>query len=163
MLWEIHAILQPLNKRKQHEELFELAALQWTLPPLTHSTIEEAFDEIELFGFSLCSPFDLLRDTMPNQMRSTELKNFVNQEISIVGYLINVKYTRTHKGERMYFGTFIDIDGYWIDTVHFPISAKQFPFTGPGIYEIKGKVVEEYDFMSIEVNYMKRLPFVDRE
>jgi len=163
LLWEIHAILQPISKRKQHEELFKIEAPQWELPPLTHSTIEEAFDEIELFGFSLCSPFDLLRDAMPNQMRATELRKFVNQEISIVGYLINVKYTRTHKGERMYFGTFIDIDGYWIDTVHFPISAKQFPFTGPGIYEIKGKVVEEYDFMSIEVNYMKRLPFVDRE
>jgi DNA polymerase-3 subunit alpha len=63
----------------------------------------------------------------------------------------------------MYFGTFTDLDGNWIDTVHFPPSAKQFPFTGPGCYLITGKVVNEYDFMSIEVSELKRLAMVDRE
>lgn len=163
LLWEIHAILQPISKKKQHEELFALEAPEWKLPELTHSSIEESFDEIELFGFSLRSPFELVRDALPSQMRARELQAVINQDICIVGYMINVKYTRTFKGERMYFGTFIDLDGEWIDTVHFPPSAKEFPFTGPGSYEIRGKVVEEYDFISIEVSYLKRLPVVDRE
>ena len=63
----------------------------------------------------------------------------------------------------MYFGTFIDTEGAWIDTVHFPPSARAYPFIGPGCYELKGKVVEEYDFISIEVNAMKRLSVIDRE
>ena len=29
--------------------------------------------------------------------------------------------------------------------------------------QLRGKVVEEYDFVSIEVEYMKRLEMVDRE
>jgi hypothetical protein len=63
----------------------------------------------------------------------------------------------------MYFGTFVDLDGHWIDTVHFPDSAKRFPFTGGGCYHITGKVTVEYDFLSIEVERMKRLPYIDRE
>jgi DNA polymerase-3 subunit alpha len=163
LLWEIHAILQPISKRKQHEELFKTEVPEWKLPSLTHSSIEEAFDEIALFGFSLCSPFTLLRDAMPSDMRARKLKHHINQEVCIVGYMIHVKYTRTFKGERMYFGTFIDLDGEWIDTVHFPPSAKAFPFTGPGSYEIRGKVMEEYDFICIDANYLKRLAVVDRE
>ena len=92
-----------------------------------------------------------------------DLKKYIRKNVSIVGYLITVKPTRTSKGEQMYFGTFIDKDGYWIDTVHFPPSAKQYPFMGPGCYLLKGKVVEEYDFISMEVASMKRLPMVDRE
>ena len=63
----------------------------------------------------------------------------------------------------MYFGTFLDTKGAWIDTVHFPDSARKFPFIGPGCYTLTGKVVEEYDFTTIEVEYMKRLDTVDRE
>jgi DNA polymerase-3 subunit alpha len=63
----------------------------------------------------------------------------------------------------MYFGTFIDIEGNWIDTVHFPPSAKQFPFNGPGCYRLSGKVTNEFDFITIEVTTMKRLPMIDME
>jgi DNA polymerase-3 subunit alpha len=76
---------------------------------------------------------------------------------------VNNNLNETSKKEKMYFGTFIDLKGQWIDTVHFPPSAKAFPFTGPGSYLIKGKVVEEYDFVSIEVMAMKRLAVADRE
>jgi DNA polymerase-3 subunit alpha len=47
--------------------------------------------------------------------------------------------------------------------VHFPPSAKQYPFIGNGCYLLKGKVTEEYGFISIEVMAMKRLKTIDRE
>ncbi len=163
LLWEIHAMLQPVKTQKPTKQLFETEVKTWKLPTLIDSKVDEAFDEIELLGFSLCSPFELLKDTMPCLLTAADLKTYLHKRVMIVGYLITVKYTRTSKGDRMYFGTFIDTAGRWIDTVHFPPSAKTCPFTGPGCYELKGKVVEEYDFVSIEVEYMKRLATVDRE
>lgn len=162
LLWEIHAVLQP-RKKIQHEELFVTTAPTWELPQFVHTPIDQAFEEIELFGFSLCSPFSLLRDALPSTLLACQLKDFIQQEVDIVAYLIHVKYTKTSKGDRMYFGTFIDLKGEWVDTVHFPASALQFPFTGPGIYQVKGKVIDEYDFICIVVHWMKRLAVVDRE
>ena len=163
LLWEVHALMQPLKTNHRAVELFEVNIKKWKLPELTDSFIDAAFDEMELFGFSLTSPFDLLKDKLPTTLKSQELKSLINKKARIVGYLVTVKPTRTSKGDRMYFGTFIDTEGHWIDTVHFPPSARQYPFMGNGCYELRGKVVEEYDFVSMEVEYMKRLPMVDRE
>jgi hypothetical protein len=58
----------------------------------------------------------------------------------------------------MYFGTFLDEAGHFLDTVHFPEVAKKYPFRGPGIYAIKGKVVEEFKYYSLEVIAMEKLP-----
>jgi DNA polymerase-3 subunit alpha len=61
----------------------------------------------------------------------------------------------------MYFGTFLDRAGQFLDTVHFPPVAKRYPFRGQGIYTLKGKVAEEFGFYSIEVEEMERLPYID--
>ena len=61
----------------------------------------------------------------------------------------------------MYFGTFIDRDGDFIDTVHFPIVAKEYRFRGKGIYSVTGKVVEEFDCISIEVIKMQHLAIIE--
>ena len=163
LLWEIHTMLHPAKAVPRGAALFEAEIKQWKLPELIESPIDEAFDEIALFGFSLSSPFNLLRDPPPVNLKAHDLKRVINKKTAIVGYLVNYKRTRTSKGENMYFGTFIDIDGDWIDTVHFPPSVKKYPFTGSGCYEIRGKVVEEYDFLSIEVEYLKHLPMADRD
>ena len=161
LLWQAHALVRPLKRAP--DGLFAVTAKQFVLPKLEHTAMEDAFDQMELLGFPLNSPFLLLRDAMPASLRSTDLKSKVNTVVSIVGYLVTIKYAQTSKGERMYFGTFLDIDGNWIDTVHFPDSARSQPFTGYGCYHIKGKVTEEYDFVSIEVGFLKRLPIVDRD
>jgi DNA polymerase-3 subunit alpha len=64
----------------------------------------------------------------------------------------------------MAFGTFLDSNGKWIDTTHFPQVVKQFPFTARrSCYLITGKVVEEFGFYSIDVTEMKRLESLTRE
>ncbi len=161
LLWEIHALISP--GKKKENELFELKPKTWQFPNLTSSEIDEAFDEIELLGFSLLSPFKLLKDKLPSKLVANDLKSHLNKEVTIAGYLVNVKSTYTSKGEKMYFGTFTDLNGAWLDTVHFPPSARAYPFIGPGCYVMKGKVMEEYDFISIEVSTMKRMPVIDRE
>lgn len=163
LLWEIYSLINPLKKNDARNELFEIQAKTWQLPKLNNSELDDAFDELELLGFSLCSPFDLLREKASSSLTASKLLQQVGKNVEITGHLVTVKHTSTSKGDRMYFGTFLDKDGDWIDTVHFPPSAKQFPFSGPGCYRLSGKVTEEYDFTTLEVSHMKRLPMVDRE
>lgn len=49
----------------------------------------------------------------------------------------------------MFFGTWIDVEGDWIDTVHFPASAQRYPLQGKGFYRITGKVTEEFGVVMI--------------
>lgn len=163
LLWQIHMLVDPLKKREYKNELFEVKPKTWQLPKLSNNKTDDAFDEIELLGFPLCSPFELLRDELTSTLTAKELLLYVGKTVTIVGYLVNIKNTYTTQGERMHFGTFTDIEGKWIDTVHFPPSAKQYPFSGPGCYLLTGKVTEEFDFTTIEVSFMKHLPVIDRE
>jgi DNA polymerase III subunit alpha len=162
LLWQAHVLVHPI-KQQPGQSLFKTKPKTYKLPALHDSVIEDAFDEIDLLGFPLSSPFSLLRSSIPSQLTAKDLPHYINQTVTIVGYLVHTKRTQTSKGERMYFGTFVDTEGFWIDTVHFPDSAKRFPFTGGGCYRLTGKVTVEYDFMSIEVESMKRLPMVDME
>ena len=92
-------------------------------------------------------------------MFARHLKDYVNKQVRILGYLVAIKNTGTSKGERMHFGTFLDEEGEFIDTVHFPPSSKKYPFTGKGIYLLQGRVIEEFDAICIEVDYMLRLKY----
>eukprot|EP01136_Pigoraptor_vietnamica_P030906 Opistho-1_new@90767 len=66
LLWEAHALINPMKKVKARNELFEIETRSFKLPQLEDSWLEMAFDEIELLGFSLCSPFKLLREKIPS-------------------------------------------------------------------------------------------------
>ena len=126
--------------------------------------MDDAFDELEILGFPLCSPFDLLKEEIPSQLTADDLKNHLGEVVSIVGYLVTRKYARTKHGEEMNFGTFLDKYGKWIDTTHFPPVIKKYPFTARrSCYQITGKVVEEFGFYSIDVTEMKRLDMLTRE
>ncbi len=163
LLWQAHALVQPAVKHTNTNVLFKKQVKNFKLPALISSDLEKAFDEMELLGFSLCSPFTMVQETKLPTLTANELPKYINQTVTIMGYLVNKKTTQTSGGQKMHFGTFIDTEGHWIDTVHFPESAKQFPFTGTGCYIIKGKVTVEYDFLSIEVETFKRLNYIDRE
>ena len=163
LLWDVYTLLAPYTKKQPDKELFHVETTEYTLPELHQNKYDEVFDEMELFGFTRELPFSLLKDDLPSNLKAVDLKSYLGQTISIVGYMINIKTTQTSKGDKMYFGTFYDMEGQWIDTVHFPQSARSFPFTGPGCYLIKGKVTLEFDFYSLEVVEQKRLQYVDRE
>ncbi len=163
LMWEAYSLINPIKKPKLTEELFDVKPKEYTLPVLHDSWLDDAFDEIELFGFSLCSPFNLLKNDLPIHTTAKDLATHVGKVAEIVGYLVNTKTVSTVRGDRMNFGTFIDIDGYWIDTVHFPPSIKSSPFKGPGCYLLKGKVSIEFDHLSLEVHEMHRLDYMNRD
>jgi len=144
-------------------ELFDTEPKEFPLPELKRNPMEDAFDEIELLGFPLCNPFDLLATRDYGDTLALELGNKKGKQVRIVGYLVTTKDAFTMKNhEHMCFGTFYDVQGEVFDTVHFPGSARQFPFRGRGFYELKGKVNEEFGVYAIDVHWMDKLPMVSK-
>ncbi|MBK8848263.1 MAG: DNA polymerase III subunit alpha [Bacteroidetes bacterium] len=166
LLWDVHFIFGKKKKTEARSELFPVQPAKYNLPPLIQNRIDDAWDQMELLGFVLCSPFDLLKtynDTVINEIsRAIDLPMHLGKVISIRGYMVTRKPTRTKHGEAMSFGTFLDSDGDWIDTTHFPQVLATYPFTGRGCYMITGLVVEEFGFYSIDVTIMKRLEYIER-
>jgi hypothetical protein len=129
---------------------------------LHHDVHDDALDEIEILGFPLCSPFSLLKEVQTSELNVQQLLNHVGETTVIVGCYVVHKVTRTIKGQEMAFGTFLDVNGYFFDTVHFPDVLDKYPFMSKGCYQIEGKVMEEFGFPSIEVLRMKKLMYLER-
>jgi len=89
--------------------------------------LENAYDEIELLGFPLCNSFLLVDDSREGLVSANDLKRFKNKHVVLLGKLVTVKDVKTVKGKIMSFGTFLDENGDWLDTVHFPDSRNKFP------------------------------------
>ncbi|GAB2536512.1 DNA polymerase III subunit alpha [Rufibacter soli] len=160
LLWEAHLHLGHQPKQTASELLFQLPVKTFTLPTLTHTLVEDAYDEMELLGFPVtCTYFDLLQTAERGDVPAKDLPAFVGQKVRLIGVLVATKYVRTIRGEAMQFGTFLDAAGDFFDTVHFPQSLKAWPFKGNGVYLLLGKVVEEFGFPSLEIEKMAKLPF----
>lgn len=157
LLWKAHFYHHKRQHPPEQRDLFRPAHKNYALPALSNSRAEDAFDQIELLGFPLCSPFALLKEGNPGGMCAEDLPKHKNQLVQICAYLITVKDTRTSDGKRMQFGTFLDQKGFFVDTVHFPPVAARWPFRGKGVYRIIGKVTEEFGFFSLEVHELHML------
>lgn len=160
LLWEAHFRLGNNKKTAPVEMLFDAEVKRFHIPQLSYDTLEDAFDQIELLGFPLCNPFELLKAELTTQVFVREMVLHHNKTVKMVGYLVHIKSTNTSKGKRMQFGTWIDMEGHFLDTTHFPPMTAKYPFRGKGIYELIGKVVEEFDFFSLEMTSMKKLEYV---
>jgi len=161
LLWEAHFRYSKDKRQQAPASLFKIKSRPFSLPPLRTTELEDAFDQLELLGFPLINPFKLLEDRPANPLLASDFPNFNEKIVRILGYLVTTKNTSTVTGKRMHFGTFIDQDGHFFDTTHFPKVSESFPFYGRGIYEITGKVVEEFGFYSMEVTAMRKLKMVD--
>lgn len=160
LLWEAYMKINKVSFEENVYTLFKPKKIDYKTPSLPHTALEDAFDEMELLGFPLCSPFDLLTNPSENKLRAKHLPQLIGKIVTIEGYLITSKRTRTSKGDYMYFGNFVDRNGDFVDSVHFPQIANQYRFQGKGVYSITGKVMEEFDCISIEVIKMERLAII---
>jgi len=159
LLWKAHFLLGNQGKSKVENVLFEPPVKNYTLPDISHTSLEDMYDEMELLGFPLSSPFRLLESLPAGIIPVVEMKKHIHKQVEVVGYLITIKHTSTSGGNKMYFGTFIDQAGEFIDTVHFPPVSKKYPFTGRGIYHLSGKIVEDFGALSLEVDQMTKLGY----
>lgn len=132
----------------------------YALPSLEESPWDQSFDEMELLGFPLCSPFTLL-DEWPKQriVHADDLASQIGKEVYMLGYYVTRKPVTTSNGKLMSFGTWLDESGVYFDTTHFPPQLERHPFKGKGLYLIGGKVTEDFGFPSLEVGNMERLAY----
>ncbi len=139
--------------------LFQTTVKKFELPALEQNSIADVYDEIELLGFPItCSYFDLLETKFRGDILAHQMGSHVGKSIRMLGLLVTIKYVRTIKREWMHFGTFIDVNGCFFDTVHFPKAVTEYPFRGDGVYLVKGKIVEEFGFPSMNVEKMAKMP-----
>lgn len=160
LLWLAHTYAQKQAKATPDVFAHTIPARTFLFPKLTHSPIEDMYDELELLGFTLFDPFLMLTHRPTDGFVARELPAMSGRPVEILGYLITVKSTRTQRGERMYFGYFLDEEGNYFDTVHFPSSLQKFKFSGKGVYLLTGIVSETYGHPALTVKSMQRLPFV---
>ena len=162
LLWEANFLQKKNSKHETSSLIFKEKPLEFKLPALRQQPLDDAIDEIELLGFPLCNVFELANADLNKYVPAKEIEKHLGKEINVLGYLITTKPVHTIKNETMYFHTFIDADGDWLDTVFFPQVAKYSHVAGKGFYSMRGTVVEEFGVYSVEVNYCKRVGIKDR-
>ena len=158
LLWD-GDFLQKTNEPVLNKSLslFKEPALNFEMPDLTDNRLDDLYDELALLGFTLSNPFEIA-DADPTQyVKAADFSTNKGKTITVLSYFIDRKQVTTKHNTEMFFGTFVDPDLDWVDTVHFPEAAKKYPLHEGGFYLITGKVVEDFGVFSQEVHYMKRV------
>lgn len=163
LLWEAN-FLQKKNRIAvpASQPIFEEEPLHFSLPVLPDNRIDDLFDQVELFDFPLCNPFEMVETNNEAYTNGRDLQQHLGKKVTALGYFIDHKSVTTINKSRMAFGTFIDKNLDWIDTVHFPESLQRYGFMGKGFYQLTGKVVDDFGAYSIEVEYMKKIGYKKR-
>ncbi len=160
LLWEAHLKLDSNKTKSLQPVLFKQNKVTYDIPKLTTELVIDAYDQIELIGFPLCSRFDLINCNLPSNILASDLKDYINKQVTICGKLVTAKGTPTKDKRLMHFGTFIDVAGGYFDTVHFPKIAETYDISSVGVYFIKGKVVDDLGCLAIIVDYIEYLSMI---
>lgn len=160
LLVEARVLLVNFKPENRGLMLIEEPVQEFKLPELKREQFEDAFDEIELMGFPIsCSPFDLLQTKYRGSVFVKDLLTFHKRQVKMLAYLISRKHVPTKKGT-MYFGTWIDANGEYFDTAHFPDSLKRYDFQGGGCYLLLGTVEVDFHFPTITIHKMAKMPMI---
>jgi DNA polymerase-3 subunit alpha/error-prone DNA polymerase len=160
LILQARMVLANYNPEYSGAVLIHEPVKSFQLPVLDHSALDDVYDEIELLGFPVsCSPFDLLQTKHRGEVMQCDLLQHAKKVVRMIGYLVSIKHVPTKRGT-MNFGTWFDVQGNHFDTAHFSDSLQRYPFQGGGCYLIQGKVQCEFDFPTVIVEKMAKLPFV---
>ncbi|WP_395972210.1 DNA polymerase III subunit alpha [Chryseobacterium cucumeris] len=160
LLVEARLLLVNFKPEQRVLMLIEEPVQEFKLPQLKREQFEDAFDEIELIGFPVsCSPFDLLQTQYRGSVFVKDLLQYHKKQVKMLAYLISRKHVPTKKGT-MYFGTWIDANGDYFDTAHFPDSLKNYDFQGGGCYLLLGTVEVDFHFPTVTIHKMAKMPMI---
>lgn len=160
LLVQVSLLMNNFKPENRGLLLIQEPAKEFKLPVLERSRFEDAFDEIELLNFPVsCTVFDLLQTRHRGDVLVRDLLKYHKKQVRMLAYLISTKQVPTKKGN-MYFGTWIDHEGAYFDTAHFPDSLVNNPFQGGGCYLLLGTVEIDYHFPTITISRMAKMPFI---
>ncbi len=160
LLWDAHLILGKQVKKDPMRELFPVQKREFKLPELEQTSLENAYDEMELLGFPVTIPaFELLKTPFRGEIMARDMMQNVGKTVRMLGHMVTIKYVRTKHKQWMHFGCFLDAEGEFFDVVNFPDSLKYYPYKGQGIYLIYGEITQEFDFPGLTVKKMAKLPY----
>ncbi|WP_294284689.1 DNA polymerase III subunit alpha [uncultured Chryseobacterium sp.] len=160
LLVEARMLLVNFRPENRGMLLIEEPVQEFRLPELKRERFEDAFDEIEIIGFPVsCTPFDLLQTKYRGSVLVKDLARYHKRQVKMLAYLISRKHVPTKKGA-MYFGTWIDANGEYFDTAHFPDSLKEYDFQGGGCYLLLGTVEIDYHFPTVTVHKMAKMQMI---
>ncbi len=164
LLWEANFLQK---KNVSHvpaaKSMFEEAPINFKLPELVDYPLDDLYDELETLDFTLGNPFDLVNDDPYKYLLAKDLALNLNKIVTVLIYFIDYKVVTTVRNDRMSFGTFLDVNLDWIDTVHFPESLRNYPLKGRGFYKVTGKVVSDFGVYNIEVHKMYKAGYKERK
>lgn len=155
LFWKAHLIADHDRRRSIHPQLFQTKKLDYQLPWLSSVAIEDAYDEIELLGFPLCSRFDLLKGQLPPSILAVDLPGHAGKRVTICGSVVTAKRVPLENGRNMYFATFLDGSGDVFDTVHFPDSVQKSFMAGREVYAVTGRVADELGYCSVTAEWIE--------
>ena len=163
LLWEAN-FLQKKNKTHipVSDSLFEEKPVEFNLPVLTDNAIDDLYDQKEILGFTLLNPFAMVDDDPDKYLPAKDIGNHLHKVVTVLVYFIASKHVQTKNNDLMFFGTFIDNNLDWVDTVHFPDAARTYPMHSGGFYKVTGRVVDDFGVYSIEARKMIKVGFKKR-
>lgn len=115
---------------------------------MSDNHLDDLYDEMEILGFTLSNPFELVEEDNYKYTLARDLPLYRDKKVTCLVYFIAHKHVITKNNDAMYFGTFVDKNLDWIDTVHFPDIGKRYPINSSGFYRITGEVVEDFGVFS---------------
>lgn len=157
--WQVYSLFKKPDPGHIHTgSLFQVNAELKPLPQFQSEKEEAFYDEAELLGFPVTvSMFDILLEGNTQTVKAIDLLKYVGQRVSVRARYVTAKGVRTIHKETMAFGFFMDQDLQFVHTVHFPKILAAYPFSKMGVYDITGKVEEEFGFPTITVDKIVRI------
>jgi DNA polymerase-3 subunit alpha len=163
LLWEAN-FLQKKNQPALHTSaaLFREDPVELILPELTDHPLDDLYDQMEILGFTLSNPFNMVDDDPSSYTDAEQIHACAGKTITVLAYFIARKGVVTKNRDQMFFGTFVDQHLNWIDTVHFPESARDYPLHSGGFYKITGRVTDDFGAYTLETQKMIRVGYKPR-
>jgi DNA polymerase-3 subunit alpha len=157
LLWHAIFKLNATKSTNRQPKLFKPTHKHFELPVLKTNAIENAFDEMELLGFPVCGYFNLIDETLENDIASDNMCHHVNKQVIMYGNLVNTRHNTTSQGKLMRLSTFVDKHGKYFDGVHFTEVVHKYPIHGLGVYKCLGTITEKFGFCSMIISKSRKV------
>ncbi|GAA4445036.1 hypothetical protein GCM10023091_36030 [Ravibacter arvi] len=159
LLWEAHLLFSGQRKRNVSASLFENMSVKPVLPQLEADELEDLYDEIEIIGFPVTvSMFSLAKSAYRGEVSARELAEYEGKTLRMVGDFVIDKQVQTRRNQLQKYGTFLDANGDFFDTVHYPASLAGYPLRGNGLYLLEGRVVMDFGQPVLDVIRCAKMP-----